>query len=354
VVCQGHRGWCPEVIRTYWLAGLVTVAIWGAIFIGLGGAGLVTVAILTVLEVTFSFDNAVVNATLLQRMSRWWQGLFMTLGILVAVFGIRFALPIGIVALSAHHGFVDILSLAMHHPYQYAAALSSAQPLIDAFGGTFLAMIALSFFLDEAKGSHWIAPVEQRLAPLGRFDNLGIFSMLLAAILVSATAHDQNGAVLLAALCGVVLHVGLDLFSTIADGKDAGRRAHHAKVLVGVAAFIMFLRLEVLDASFSFDGVIGAFAITTSVVLIMAGLGVGAVWVRSMTVHLVRAGTLARYQYLEHGAHWTIAALALVMFAKLYGIDPPIWVTGSFGLAFIGAAALSSVRERRREQVGRN
>jgi hypothetical protein len=116
-----------------------------------------------------------------------------------------------------------------------------------------------------------------------------------------------------------------------------------------MAAFASFMYLQVLDASFSFDGVIGAFAITSSVLLIMAGLGAGALWVRSLTVYLVRTGTLAKYRYLEHGAHWAILALGVVMLAKLYHIELPEWMTGSLGLVFIVLAVVSSVVEKRRE-----
>ena len=102
--------------------------------------------------------------------------------------------------------------------------------------------------------------------------------------------------------------------------------------------------LQVLDASFSLDGVIGAFAITSSVVLIMAGLGAGAVWVRSMTVHLVRTNALNKYVYLEHGAHWAIAFLGAMMWLKLYHIEPPEWIVGTLGLGFILLAILWSQR----------
>ena len=89
----------------------------------------------------------------------------------------------------------------------------------------------------------------------------------------------------------------------------------------GKAGFFLFLYLEVLDASFSFDGVIGAFAITTDPILIALGLGlIGAMFVRSLTVFLVRKGTLADYVYLEHGAHWAIGALAVIL---LVGIGVP-------------------------------
>ena len=106
--------------------------------------------------------------------------------------------------------------------------------------------------------------------------------------------------------------------------------------------------LEILDASFSLDGVIGAFAITNDIMLIIAGLGAGAIWVRSMTVYLMRVGMLSKYKYMEHGAHWAILALGVIMLVKLYHVDPPEWFVGSLGLVFIVTAVISSVIEKRR------
>ena len=111
-----------------------------------------------------------------------------------------------------------------------------------------------------------------------------------------------------------------------------------------------FLYLEVLDASFSFDGVIGAFAITKDVVIIMLGLGIGAMFVRSLTVYLVNKGTLDEYVFLEHGAHYAIGALAIIMLLSMeYHI--PEAVTGLVGIAFIGLALISSIRRRRLEEA---
>jgi hypothetical protein len=104
-----------------------------------------------------------------------------------------------------------------------------------------------------------------------------------------------------------------------------------------------FLYLEVLDASFSFDGVIGAFAITNDVVIIMLGLAIGAMFVRSMTVYLVDKGTLEEFVYLEHGAHYAIGILAVIMFASVkYEIAE--WITGLSGVAFIAVSLWSSHR----------
>jgi len=345
-----------NLIRIYWLSALTTLLIWATVGVTMGITGLIAVVTLTALEVTFSFDNAVVNSKLLGSMSPFWQRLFMTVGILVAVGLVRFALPIGIVALTANLGFGEVISLAIHHPDTYSAEHAKAGPMIDAFGGTFLVMIAIGYFLDDNKHEHWIRWIERRLAPLGRYDNIGIFAMVCAAIVIFFAvggSTTERASVFVAAVCGIALHVGLDLFGSIVespeDNDDESNVPQKTKVLVGTAAAVMFLRLEILDASFSFDGVIGAFAITTSVLLIMGGLGAGAMWVRSMTVHLVRAGTLAKYRYLEHGAHWAIFFLGVVMLAKLFEVELPEWMTGSIGLVFITLAVVTSIIAQRRE-----
>lgn len=341
-----------EALRTFWFAATATIFILVAVAVGLSGPELIswsalgTVLFLTVLEVTFSFDNAVVNSKLLVRMSPFWQAFFLTVGIFVAVFLVRFALPILIVQITTGNTFVGVVDMALNDSEHYGHELEKAGPLIDAFGGTFLAMIGVAYFLDHEKDTHWIGWLERRLAPLGRFDNVSTFIMVLMAIVLFFTIPEDNAtraSVIAAAICGIALHMGLDLLSAIFEDEDS------TKVLVGVAAFIMFMRLEVLDASFSFDGVIGAFAITSSVVLIMAGLGAGALWVRALTVYLVRTGTLAKFRFLEHGAHWAILFLGGIMLAKLYHLYLPEFVVGCLGLFFIGWAFVSSIRARRND-----
>ena len=108
-----------------------------------------------------------------------------------------------------------------------------------------------------------------------------------------------------------------------------------------------FLYLEVLDASFSFDGVIGAFALTQNLFVIAIGLGIGAMYVRSMTIMLVERGTLAEYRYLEHGAFYAIVALAVIMFIQPLVHIPEV-VTGLGGATLIGISLLSSIRWNRK------
>ena len=331
-----------QLLKIYWFAILSTLVIWALTGFYLGWGALFTVIVLTLLETTFSADNAVINSKVLVTLSPFWQKLFMTVGIFIAIFLVRFAMPIFIVMLTAGLGFNEVLNLALNDPHHYEMELDKAEPLISAFGGAFLLMIALSYFIDYEKKTHWLPLLEKRLGKLGRFDDITTFVMLLASILLYFTVeHEHQGVVLIASICAMALHIGLNLLSAF---FEKGRKtALSAVQKTGVAAFASFMYLELLDASFSLDGVIGAFALTSSVVLIMAGLGAGAVWVRAMTIHLVRIKALAKYQYLEHGAHWAIAFLGAVMLLKLYHIELPEWLVGSLGIVFIAAAVATSV-----------
>ena len=176
---------------------------------------------------------------------------------------------------------------------------------------------------------------------------------LVASLLYLTVEPELKHTVLLSSALGIFLQFGLHSMSVFFDKSIKKKNGGKSKIAhqVGWAAFASFMYLEVLDASFSFDGVIGAFAITTSVVLIVAGLGVGAFWVRSLTVYLMRAGTLAKYRYLEHGAHWAILALGIVMLVKLYHLELPEWLTGSLGLIFIATAVITSIIEKNRESI---
>ena len=302
-------------------------------------------AILVVLEVTFSFDNAVINSRVLVRMSLFWQKLFLTVGIFIAVFVVRFLVPIIIVMLTSGLGFMEVVNLALNDAENYGKTLHDAAPTIDAFGGTFLIMIGISYFMDRKKDIHWLRTVEKYLARAGNYETLKVFVMLAAAMALYFTVDDAHKTtVLIASILGTLLHLGLELFGTFFEkrqGVSTGK-------LVGMAAFGAFMYLEVLDASFSLDGVIGAFAITNEIALIIAGLGAGAIWVRSLTVYLMKSGTLSKYRYLEHGAHWAILALGVIMFVKLYQVNPPEWLTGSLGLIVISIAVISSIIEQKR------
>lgn len=329
------------LLKTYFFPIIATICIWVASAIWGGPQALFTVIILTLIEVTFSADNAVVNSKVLVTLSRFWQQLFMTVGIIIAVFLVRFLVPILIVSITAHLGFMEVINLALNDSGAYSHYLHIAAPAINAFGGSFLLLIALSYFIDYEKKTHWLSWLEKKMGKLGKFDNVTTLTMLVGSIVLYLTVSPEHqSTVLLAAICAMALHGTLELIDAIFEHQ--GRKHLIKKVKTGVAGFVGFLYLQVLDASFSLDGVIGAFALTSDVFLIMAGLGVGAVWVRSMTVHLVRVNALNKYIYLEHGAHWAIGFLGGIMWLKLYHIEPPEWIVGSLGLAFIFVAILWS------------
>jgi len=342
------------MIRQFGPAMVITaVALVLALVLG-GPTDLAVVAILGVLEISLSFDNAVVNAKVLTRMHPLWQKLFLTIGIVIAVFGMRLVLPIFIVSLTAHLSLSDVVNLAINDATKYGQELDNAKQAIYAFGGTFLFMIFLDFVLDVERDVFWLAPVEKALVRIGKLDQLSVVIALGGIFVMSRiTPHDKQLTVFVAGLVGLAAYLvvnSLDnLFEeSMDDGEDQG--AAPATKMTGAvfrAGIFTFLYLEVLDASFSFDGVIGAFAISNRVLVIALGLGVGAFWIRSLTLCLVRKGTLSEYVYLDHGAHWAIGVLAVIMIAQVRYQVPEV-VTGLTGVGFIGLALVSSIAERRR------
>jgi hypothetical protein len=248
------------------------------------------------------------------------------------------------------------VDLILHHPAEYAEKLHSAHPAIAAFGGAFLLMIFLDFLLDEAKKVHWLDVIEKPLAEAGRLKTLSTLIALVALLVVSATWGGAEAArVMTAGVLGLVAYLAVRGFSQLfeqwggvsEDTDVLPKSAQPVVQLAGRAAFFLFLYLEVLDASFSFDGVIGAFAITSNVLTIAIGLGVGAFFVRELTVWLVRHDTLSEFVYLEHGAHYAVGALAVLLAVSLRYEIPDV-VTGLVGVAFIGASLVSSLQARRR------
>ncbi|WP_241756753.1 DUF475 domain-containing protein [Streptomyces sp. WAC00263] len=350
-----------SVLRTFgWPFGVTLLGL-GAALLAWGPGGLAAVAVLGVLEVSLSFDNAVVNATVLRRMDAFWQRMFLTVGILIAVFGMRLVFPVLVVSATTRLSPGAVLGMAISDPDSYAAHLEHAHPAIAAFGGMFLLMIALDFLLAE-RDIHWLPPLERALARAGGLDRLSVLVALAALATAAVTlAGPSSSTVLLAGTLGLIAYLtvgGLSQYfqapaeEAQADPAPALTRQRPRAIAVGKAAFFLFLYLEVLDASFSFDGVVGAFAISQNIFQIALGLGIGAMYIRSLTVHLVRRGTLDDYVYLEHGAHYAIGALAVILLVTIK-YDVPQVVTGGIGVALIGASFLSSLARNRRRQRGR-
>jgi uncharacterized protein len=296
------------------------------------------VFVLGVLEVSLSFDNAVVNATVLRDMNPFWRKMFITWGILIAVFGMRLVFPLLLVGVTAHIGPLRALYLASNRPEEYSRYLTAAQPVISSFGGSFLAMVGLKFFLDAEKDNHWIRPLEKFLKNIGKVEAAEIGIVLLTLYLVSGRLQSSlQLRFIVGGIFGLIAYLLVDGIGALMESTEA--TAIGEKVKSGLA---LFLYLETLDASFSFDGVIGAFALSNNLFIIAIGLGIGAMFVRSMTVMLVEKGTLSTYRYLEHGAFYAIVALSGIMFLNAF-IHIPEIVSGFVGAGIIGISFVSSI-----------
>jgi len=315
---------------------------WSAAF-----TALTIATILAVMEVSLSFDNAVVNASVLKGWDAFWQKLFLGVGIIIAVFGMRLVFPLVIVAVAADLGMGEVWNLALTDPKSFSMHLTNHHAEVAAFGGMFLLLVFLNFLLDDEKEMHWLGNFERKLGSLGKVSSIAVMvaiGTLMAAL--SLVPEAQKMVVLVSGLWGILVYVGVDVLSAMLEKEEEG--GGEVGNMVKKGGIGGFLYLEVLDASFSFDGVIGAFAITSDVVIIMLGLAIGAMFVRSMTVYLVKKGTLDQYVYLEHGAHYAIGILAVIMLASMKFHVPEL-VTGLVGVAFIVASLWSSIRYKKQQ-----
>lgn len=303
-------------------------------------AALVTLALI-VIEMTFSFDNAIINARILHGMSPLWRRMFMTVGIIIAVFGMRIVFPLVVVMLGANLSWQAVVDLALHDPHEYAAHLHEAHPSIASFGGMFLLMLALDYLMDRERSVRWLTSVEAGLQKIGYGWMPAALSTAVAIGIVLLPANQHSVATLWAGLAGIVLYLAIKGLTSLFSHAQSRRGA---TMTTATAGLMSFLYLEVLDASFSLDGVIGAFAITYNVVLIAIGLGVGALWVRSFTLYMVHRRTLHQYRYLEHGAHYTIGLLAIFLLASLF-VSLPEAIPGVAGVAIIVISILASRRD---------
>ncbi|MFZ2727614.1 MAG: DUF475 domain-containing protein [Methylococcaceae bacterium] len=326
------------------LSAIITLVCLAIAFYWGGSIGAFIALILGVLEVSLSFDNAVVNASILKRMDERWQQYFLTWGILIAVFGMRLLFPVTIVAVATGIDFVGVANMALHEPATYAQHLDDSHIQIAAFGGMFLLMVFFGFLFDNDRELHWLGVVEKKLASFGKLESIEVILSLSTLLIIQAyLPQEARLSALISGVAGVILFVVVDSAAALFEDEEEGEEVSSA---IKKGSVMSFLYLEVLDASFSFDGVIGAFAITQDVVIIMLGLAIGAMFVRSLTVYLVRQGTLDEYVFLEHGAHYAIGSLAAIMLASMSHHIPEV-VTGLIGAVFIALSVYSSILYKR-------
>ena len=336
------RNFMGSIVFT--VVALLLAGVLGYVETGVALAGLQMMflaAILGVMETSLSLDNAVVNAAILKDMDPKWQRRFLTWGILIAVFGMRILFPLIIVSVSAWVNPIEAGRIALFDHERYEQIVTGAHVGISGFGGAFLMLVGLTFFLDEDREHHWIPFIEKPLSMLARIPYAPYIVSAIVIGLVSLMAPAEEAKTFLyAGGAGIATYFAVQKFGDWMGGEaDATGKI----VRSGAGAFVY---LEFLDASFSFDGVIGAFAITNDIVLIALGLGIGAMFVRSMTIALVRGGHLSEYRFLEPGAFYAIMALATIMLLSIR-VETPEVITGLIGAAFIGAALWYSIRHKR-------
>lgn len=339
-----------KIFRGSFIVSLIALII---AFIYAGWNGVFITLILAILEISLSMDNAIVNARILERMSPAWQKAFLTVGILIAVVGMRLIFPLLIVGISAHLDPISALRLALekgnpHTAGTYGYILHQAHPQIAAFGGMFLLMLALGFFFD-AKEYIWLKLPEAFLEKLGHFPSANAIISLIVLLISSEFLAKNAHQVLFAGGLGILTFMLVDGFGEMMSQSKTATSTNFA-IVTGKAGIALFLYLEMIDASFSFDGVIGAFAITSDPIIILLGLGIiGAMFVRSLTLYLVKKGTLNDLVYLEHGAHWAILILALLILASIkWEIGEA--VTGLLGAVIIIFSFISSLLYNRKQR----
>lgn len=328
------------MIRIFSVAGIAAIIALVISYYYAGIEGLIITMILAILEITLSFENAIVNATVLKDMSDVWRQRFLTWGIIIAVFGMRLVFPILLVSSLIHLSPIAVLKLAINQPDIYSKYITDFHGSISAFGGMFLLLVFLDFVFDHRREVHWLGVLERKIAQMG---NLKSFQIVVALLILLAIQHfvaqDHKADILVSGISGLSIYV-------IVHGlAEYANRMYHIEIEgeVKKGGAMSFLYLEFLDASFSFDGVIGAFAITKDIWLIMLGLGIGAFFMRSLTVVLVHKRTLQKYIYLEHGAYFALGALSIMMLLNIFYKIPEV-VIGSVGVILIAFAYFSSLR----------
>ncbi len=288
---------------------------------------------LIVFEVVNSVDNAIVNASVLKTMSVLWRKRFLLIGIITSVFLVRFILPLIIVWISVPTISPSDLFLAFLGQSDVAAsAIEQQKPIILMFGGVFLLYLYI----------HWLFLEKKDPLYIERFikEKHGVWFFAFAAILLVIIMYlaRADPLVMLAAAIGSATFFILYGIKETAEANERNMVAGTSNL----SDLSKFLYLEVLDTTFSFDGVIGAFAFTINLFLILIGIGVGALVVRELTIKGI--DTIAKYKYLKNGALTSIGFLGLFMIIEGFNVDLPSYVPITITFLLIGVAFYMSRR----------
>lgn len=325
------------------IMGVFGAYLWGEhVHNGTGLTCVFIALVLAILEISLSFDNAVVNAMKLEKMSPKWRHRFITWGILIAVFGMRFLFPLLVVAIFAKLNILTVLNMALNDVHEYAHYLELTHAPIVAFGGAFLLMLFMDYFTEKNKEVHWIKPLEDKLQKLSKIRGIcTLVTLVVLGLLMIKLPENIRQSVFTSGISGIITYLIIDGVAEWLE-KRQEERAKLCADTIKCSGLVGFLYLELIDASFSLDGVLGAFALSQDILIITIGLFIGAMFVRSLTIMLVEKKTLDQFLYLEHGAHWAIGTLAILMFVSTFHEVPEV-ITGLLGLVFIVSALISSI-----------
>jgi hypothetical protein len=288
---------------------------------------------LALFETISSVDNAIVNAHILRTVSEKYKRIFLVWGLPIAVFLVRGVLPFLIVWMASPTlTFHQAISATLTHSDQVESSITQSKPLLLLGGGVYLFLVFLSWlFMEEKKYAFLVENFIHKQS---------IWFYAFASVLLTSVIYysvQKHPILALAASLGATAFFITDGFKKNAAEKE--------KELMkpGLSAWSKILYLEVLDASFSIDGVIGAFAFTLSVPLIILGNGLGAFVVREFTIRGL--DIITRYAYLKNGAMYSIGMLGGIMILEAFGNEYPFWLAPLNTFVLLATFFLLSLRE---------
>ena len=290
---------------------------------------------LCLFEIISSVDNAVVNAHILKTMPEKYRKIFLFWGLLFAVFVVRGILPFIIVWIANPDlGIFQVVTATFSNSPEVKDYIERSKPLLLLGGGIYLFLVFLSWlFLEEKKYAFLVE---------GFIHRQGAWFYALASILTTTVVYyslKENPILALAATIGVSAFF-------ITDGFKKNAEAQEKKLMnPAMSAWSKILYLEVLDASFSIDGVIGAFAFTVSVPLIILGNGLGAFVVREFTIRGI--DLISKFEYLKNGAMYAIGVLGSIMILESFGQEFPFWLAPLNMFVLLGIFLFLSVRSNK-------
>jgi hypothetical protein len=297
---------------------------------------------LIVFEIVNSVNNAIINAYVLKTMSEKWRKIFLFWGILFAVFVVRGILPFLVVWLSAPQvGLANAFTAIFSGDPQVMQAIDAGRPLILIAAGVFLILLYLHWLFLEEKSPLFVP--DKLMKP-----HYGIWFFAFAALILVALLYfaRHSPMMMLSAAIGNAVFFIIYGFQEQAQKQEE----YLKKNATGLGDLSKLLYLEVLDASFSFDGVLGAFAFTASVPLILIGNGIGALVVREFTIKSV--DQVVRYRYLKNGAMTATGILGLLIILESFGLSVPDAMPTVIMLLTVGIAFWESRKLIKKEKHG--